>query len=104
MLDIWFLIIFLAIITYTTRIIGIIFMGNRKMNPTIELYFSYVPAGIIASLIVSQLFVKDSNIPISIPVLAGGFMTIILIKTTKSFLLSIVIGIIVGTLTRYFLN
>ncbi len=104
MLDQWILIGVLAAATYMSRIIGVELMAGRELSPTLRLYFNYVPVAIISALIVKQILVPaDEQLFISIPVLIGCIAAAITIKISKSFLPSLVIGIIIGLLIRYFL-
>jgi branched-subunit amino acid transport protein len=104
MLNQWLLIGILAISTYLSRLIGIVFMARQKMSPSLRLYFNYVPIAIIAALLVKQIFVPtDGQLTISLPVLIGCISTVIAIKVMRMFLPSVVIGIVVGLLVRYFL-
>lgn len=103
MLNHWILVGLLFVFTYISRIIGIEIMAGREMSSTLRLYFNYVPIAIIAALIVKQVLVPiDGQITISLPVLIGGFFTIIINKVTKNFLLSVIVGIIFGLVVRYF--
>ncbi|EST12521.1 AzlD domain-containing protein [Sporolactobacillus laevolacticus] len=104
MLNQWLLIGILAISTYLSRLIGVVFMARQKMSPSLRLYFNYVPIAIIAALLVKQIFVPtDGQLTISLPVLIGCISTAVAIKITRLFLPSVVIGIVVGLLVRYFL-
>jgi len=97
----WILIGLLAVTTYISRIIGIEVMKGRKASSTLRLYFNYVPAGILSALVVSQLFIsKDSQIQISFPIIIGGLVTALTIKISKSFLPSVIVGIVSGLLIR----
>lgn len=103
MLNNWILIILLAITTFLSRIIGLEIMARQKMNPTLRLYFSYVPVAIISALIVTQILsTPNGQLIISYPVLISCLATAIAIKTIKMFLPSAIIGIAIGLLTRYF--
>ncbi|MBO8177118.1 MAG: AzlD domain-containing protein [Bacillus sp. (in: Bacteria)] len=103
MVNHWILIGLLAVSTYLSRFIGVEIMARRKMSPTLRLYFTYVPVGIISALIIKQIFIPtDGQLHISFPVLIGCLSTAITIKIIKKFLPSVVIGVIIGMFTRYF--
>ncbi|WP_141433807.1 AzlD domain-containing protein [Bacillus sp. 03113] len=105
MLNQWILIGLLSVSTYVSRIIGVEIMAGREMNPTLRLYFNYVPIGIISALIIKQILVpSDGQLVISIPVLIGCLSTAISIKIINMFLPSVIIGAMIGLLTRYFLS
>lgn len=100
----WLFIILLFLSTYLSRFIGLETMARRKMNPTLHLYFSYVPVAIISALLVTQvLTTANGQTVISFPVLIGCLATAILIKFLKMFLPSVVLGVAIGLLARYFL-
>lgn len=101
--NVWLFIGLLAVSTYLSRIIGLEIMAGRKMSPALHLYFQYVPVGIISALIIKQIFVPtDGQLSLSFPVLIGCVSTAFAILTTKRFLPSVGIGILVGWLVRYF--
>jgi branched-subunit amino acid transport protein len=78
-------------------------MAGRKMSSTLRLYFNYVPVGIISALIIKQILIPtDGQLNISFPVLIGCLSTAITIKIIKRFLPSVVIGVMIGMLVRYF--
>lgn len=104
MLNQWILIGALAISTYLSRIIGVEIMAGRKLSPGLRLYFNYVPIAIISALIVKQVFIpSEGHLVLSLPVLISCLTAAIMIKMTKMFLLSVMIGILLGVLSRYFL-
>jgi len=98
----WLLVILLAVTTYLTRAIGAEIMVGREMSATMRLYFNYVPIGIITAIIIKQVIAPvEGELIISIPVLAGCLTTALAIKKTRMFLLSIVVGVVVGLAVRY---
>jgi branched-subunit amino acid transport protein len=104
MLNHWILIGLLSVSTYLSRFIGVEIMAGRKMSSTLRLYFNYVPVGIISALIIKQILIPtDGQLNISFPVLIGCLSTAITIKIIKKFLPSVVIGVMIGMLARYFL-
>ncbi|MDP5276745.1 AzlD domain-containing protein [Chengkuizengella axinellae] len=104
MLNHWFLIGFLSVTTYLSRIIGLEFMAGQQMSPTLRLYFQYVPIGIITALIMKQVLIPgEGQLSISVPVLVGCISTAIAIKVIKVFLPSVAIGVLFGLLVRHFL-
>lgn len=106
MLNHWILIGLLSISTYLSRIIGVEIMAGRQMSPTLSIYFSYVPVGIISALIIKQILIPTDGgqLDISFSVLIGCLSTAIIIRKTKMFLLSVVMGAMIGLLARYFLS
>ncbi len=104
MLSNWLLIGALSVFTYLSRIIGLEIMAGRELSPTLRLYFNYVPVGIISALIMKQILVPTGGqIAISFPILIGCLATAITIKIINAFLPSVVIGVVLGLLARYFL-
>ncbi|MCJ8010091.1 AzlD domain-containing protein [Lederbergia wuyishanensis] len=98
----WLLIGLLAVSTFLSRIVGVSVMAGNEMNPTLRLYFSYVPIAIMTALIVKQIFMTtNEEIVISLPVLAACLATAITIKLTKLFLPSVVIGVMIGLVVRF---
>ncbi|MFT8363987.1 MAG: AzlD domain-containing protein [Sporolactobacillus sp.] len=104
MLKNWLLIAALAISTYLSRLAGLEFMANRKMGPMLRLYFTYVPAAIIAALLIKQIFIPDhGTLTLSPPVLIGCLFAALSMRFLKWFLPSILIGMAVGLAARYLL-
>ncbi|PTX55098.1 branched-subunit amino acid transport protein [Melghirimyces profundicolus] len=104
MLNEWILIGLLSVSTYVSRIIGVEIMARRKMGSAFRIYFNYVPVAIISALIIKQILVPtEGHLDISYPVLIGCLSTAITMKIIKIFLPSVVIGIMIGLLARYFL-
>lgn len=103
MLNNWVIIGLLAFSTYISRILGLKIMAGLEMSPTLRLYFNYVPVGIISALIIKQILVPvGGQLVISLPVLIGCISTAIAVKKTKMFLPSVILGGIIGLLTRYY--
>ncbi len=98
----WILIGLLAVSTYVTRIIGVVVMSGREMSPALRLYFNYVPVGIISALIVKQILIPvEGQLVLSFPILIGCLFTAIAMKFMRLFLPAVVLGVIIGLLTRY---
>jgi len=105
MLNNWILIGLLAVCTYLSRIIGMEMMSGREMSSTLRLYFNYVPIGIISALVVKQILVPtNGQLIISFPILIGCLTTAITIKILKAFLPAVLIGAIIGWLSRYLIS
>lgn len=104
MLNQWLLIGVLAVLTYLSRLIGVEVMAGRKMSPALRLYFNYVPVAIISALIVKQIFIPSGgHLVLSFPVLISCLTAAIAVRLTKLFLPSVIVGILIGILARYFL-
>lgn len=105
MLSHWILILLLALSTYISRILGIEIMGGREISPAMRLYFNYVPVGVISALVVKQILVPENgHLSVSLPVLTACIIAAIVVKKTKMFLPSLVIGGIIGLLVRNLLS
>lgn len=101
----WVLIIVLCIVTFLSRLMGVEIMAGRVLNPTLRLYFNFVPIAIMVALIVDQIFTTNhGSSSISLPILGGSIAAALMIKVTRSFLLTVVIGILVGLGIRYWLH
>jgi len=101
----WILIIVLCIVTFLSRLIGVEMMSGRVLNPTLRLYFNFVPIAIMVALIVDQIFITNHGSSyISLPILGGAIAAVLMIKVTRSFLPTVVIGILVGLAIRYWLH
>ncbi|MCO7175773.1 AzlD domain-containing protein [Sporolactobacillus kofuensis] len=104
MVNQWILIGVLAVATYVSRVLGLTVMAGRELNPAVRLYFNYVPTAIIVALIVKQIFIPSGgHLVLSLPVLAACLAGALAILLFKKFLPSVVAGVVVGLLVRYFL-
>jgi len=105
MLNHWLLIGLLSLSTYLSRIIGVEVMAGREISPTLRLYFSYVPVAIIAALVIKQIIIPaDRQLTFSFPILIGCLSAAVMMKCSKVFLPSVVVGVAAGWLVRYFLE
>jgi branched-subunit amino acid transport protein len=103
MLNQWLLIGLLAVLTYLSRMIGVEAMAGRQLSPTLRLYFSYVPVGIMSALIMKQIFLPaEGSLSFSLPVLIGCLVAAISVKISNMFLPSVIIGVVIGWFVRYF--
>lgn len=101
----WILIMALCIMTFLSRFIGVEMMAGRVLNPTLRLYFNFVPIAIMVALIVDQIFTTDhGSSSISLPILGGSIAAALMIKVTRSFLPTVVVGVLIGLGIRYLLH
>ncbi|WDF50730.1 AzlD domain-containing protein [Paenibacillus sp. KACC 21273] len=101
----WILILVLCIVTFLSRLIGVEMMAGRILHPTLRLYFNYVPIAMMVALIVDQIITTDQgSTSISLPIIAGAIATTLMIKVTRSFLPTVIIGVLVGLGIRYLLS
>lgn len=99
--DVWLFIGLLAVSTYLSRIVGLEILAGRRMSPALRLYFEHVPVGIMAALIIKQIFTPADG-HLSVPVLVVCLVAAVAILTTKRFLPSVLIGILAGWSVRHF--
>ncbi|MDN4619071.1 AzlD domain-containing protein [Paenibacillus sp. PsM32] len=101
----WILILVLCIVTFLSRLIGVEMMAGRILHPTLRLYFNYVPIAMMVALIVDQIVITDQgSTSISLPIIGGAVAATLMIKVTRSFLPTVIIGVLVGLGIRYLLS
>lgn len=80
-------------------------MAGRILHPTLRLYFNYVPIAMMVALIVDQIVRTDQgSTSISLPIVGGSIAATLMIKVTRSFLPTVIIGVLVGLGIRYLLS
>ncbi|GAF15781.1 hypothetical protein JCM19046_180 [Bacillus sp. JCM 19046] len=98
----WLLIGLLAIVVFGIRVIGLEWLGKRTFPPLLKRFFYYVPIGIMTALLVKHVLVSpdSTSLALSLPVLITCLGTGLSYFWTKRFLLSVVIGVVLGLAVR----
>lgn len=100
--NVMLLILMLFILTYGSRLIGLVIFTSVTLSPNTKRYFSYIPVSIMVALLMQQLVVYDGKaFSFSLPVLVGGFICASFMKLKENFMLAMVLGMASGLLVRY---
>ena len=93
-MEIAFLIVSMAIVTYSTRIGMIAILGRWQVSPLARRAIHYVPIAAFAAIITPELFERGGNIPIAFNNvrLVAGIAAIVVAALTRRTLLTIVVG------------
>ncbi|HHT46228.1 MAG TPA: AzlD domain-containing protein [Firmicutes bacterium] len=59
-------IILMAAVTYLPRFLPLFFLSRRKLAPLLEIWLSYVPAAVLASLLGPALLMPEGKLTIQI--------------------------------------
>ncbi len=102
-IEIWVVIIGLAVITYLTRGFFLL-MGSRvELSPTVQKSLRYAPAAALVAVIVPEIFFPPGSAEIELnnPQLWGGLASILGFLATKSMVFTIISGMIIYTGARF---
>lgn len=100
----WILIIVLALMTYSSRVMGLELMSGRNIRPSFRLYLNYVPIAIISALVIKEIFtVENGRLTFSPVVFFACLLAALIMKKSSNLLLSILSGILFGVGLRFFL-
>ena len=93
--EIWIIIIGMAVINYSYRLIPLITLSRVKINPFFKRWLSFIPVSVMASIVLSEIFIKDEKLlsPMSIPYLVAAIPTGFVFFKTRSYVTSIIFGI-----------
>lgn len=102
-LNIYLLIIGIAIFTYIPRSLPIIYLSKKEIPQWLKDWMKFIPSGIFAALILPDILIQDGSLNLgftNIKLIASILVLIIAIKK-KSLGLSIAVGVSVITLLTF---
>lgn len=94
-LDVYILIIGIAVLTYIPRALPIVYLSKKKLPTWLIEWMKFIPAGIFAALISPGIFTKGGSLDISfsnIELISSAIVLIVSLKK-KSLGLSIFAGV-----------
>jgi branched-subunit amino acid transport protein len=96
-MNIWLIMIALAIGTFLIRVSFIVLLGSREIKPMFSRALRFVPASVLCALVIPQILSRDRSILISVanPQLLAGIIAAVVAWRTKNILLTILSGMIV---------
>jgi branched-subunit amino acid transport protein len=103
--SIWYPIIFVGILTFSSRFSFIAFSENFQIHPQIYRTFKYIPIAVLAAIIAPEI-VKSTDIQniISVPRLVAGTIAILVAWRTKNVILTITVGMLIHYLIQYLMT
>jgi branched-subunit amino acid transport protein len=95
--NVWLIMIALAIGTFLIRVSFILLLSNREIHPRVSRALRLVPASVLSALVVPQILTRDHSLLISFanPQLLAGVVAAVVAWRTKNVLLTILSGMIV---------
>jgi branched-subunit amino acid transport protein len=102
-LNIYLLIIGIAILTYIPRSLPIIYLSKKELPEWLKDWMKFIPSGIFAALILPDIIIQDGSLNLgftNIKLIASILVLIIAIKK-KSLGLSIAVGVSAITLLTF---
>ena len=103
-LNIYLLIIGIAILTYIPRSLPIIYLSKKDLPQWLKDWMKFIPSGIFAALILPDILIQDGSLNVgftNIKLIASILVLIIAIKK-KSLGLSIAVGVSAITILTFY--
>ena len=96
-MNVWLIMIALAIGTFLIRASFIVLLGSPEINPQFARALRFVPASVLFALVIPQILTRDHSIQISVanPQLLAAIIAAVVAWRTKSVMLAILSGMIV---------
>jgi branched-subunit amino acid transport protein len=102
--NIFLMILGMMVVTYLPRLLPVWFLSSRSIPPVLAAWLRYVPVSVMAAMVTPSLVVKEQQIDIGRDnlFLWAAFPTLLVALRTKSLFGSVVVGMVVVALARYF--
>lgn len=94
-LNIYLLIIGIAILTYIPRSLPIIYLSKKDLPQWLKDWMKFIPSGIFAALILPDILIQDGSLNVSFTniKLIASILVLIIAMKRKSLGLSIAVGV-----------
>ena len=92
----------MALVTYTPRLLPVIFLSSKRFPRFLETWLSHVPAAVLAALVAPTLFLDQGqvNLAPSNIFLWAAIPTALIAWKTKNLFLSVVLGMVIVAAAR----
>lgn len=99
------LIIGCALVTWLPRILPFMFVRNIKLPDVVLKWLSFIPVCILSALVIENLLDTESQsyVTLNWPVFITFVPTLIIALVTKSLSISVVAGVIIMAVVRFFM-
>lgn len=98
---VWIVIIGGSIVTILPRILPIMFIAKLNLNEKSTEFLKLIPIAILSALVLTQLFIVNNKMHISIPETIALIPTVIVAIKKNNLLLTVIIGIVSVALLRF---
>lgn len=99
------LIVGCALVTWLPRILPFMFVRNIKLPDVVLKWLSFIPVCILSALVIENLLDTESQsyVTLNWPVFITFVPTLIIALVTKSLSISVVAGVIIMAVVRFFM-
>ena len=103
---IWLTIFFMALVTVIPRMLPVWLLAGRNLPPLVVAWLRYVPVAVLAAMLAQYLLLHDNRFDLSWSNLYFwvGLPTIVVAWKTRSMFVTVIFGMGVIALVRYFLS
>jgi branched-subunit amino acid transport protein len=94
----------MTMVTYLPRLLPVLFLSSRSLPPILAAWLRYIPVSVMAAMVMPTLVLQDQQIAIGRDNIFfwAAFPTLLVAWKTKSLFGSVVVGMIVVAVARYF--
>ncbi|MCP1675949.1 branched-subunit amino acid transport protein [Natronocella acetinitrilica] len=91
---VWTLVVVIGVVTFALRLSGILVLGSREMPPLLERALRYVPAAVLAAIVVPAIIHggPDQGFHAGNSRLFAGLLAAVVAWTTRSVLATLGVG------------
>lgn len=96
-MTLFLIILFMGLVTYTTRLGPILFFSQREMPDLLRRALRYVPTAVLTAIILPEMFFPGGELALSLTNmrLVGGVAAAFVAWRTQNFFLTIAVGMAV---------
>ena len=91
-------------VTYLPRLLPILLLSSKKLPPLVETWLRFVPSAVLSAMLLPSLVVKDGALYFtrSNVYLWAAIPTFLVAWKTRNLFGSVIVGMVVVALARYF--
>lgn len=104
--EVLILILLCALVTVIPRVVPLMLIGRVQYPPVVVAWLRHIPIAVITALLCQDTLLRDSTLPTTWmdARLLAGLITLILAFITRSILLTVILGMAVYVLLRFWLG
>ena len=97
-------IIGMGVVTYLPRLLPVLLLSSKKLPPLVIAWLRFIPVAVLAAMLLPSLVVNDAQLDFSSSnlFLWAAFPTFLVAWKTHSLFGSVIVGMAVVALARYF--
>jgi branched-subunit amino acid transport protein len=104
--NIWITLIIIGLLTFLTRLSFIVLLERWQPPDWVQRALRFVPVAVLTAIFVPELVLRDGRMVTTVadPRLLAGLLAVLIAWRTKNVLLTILIGMAVFLLLKFFLQ